>query len=52
MYILCYADKNGKNTWESVDGEDAMNARCYELEQELCCEEKDIMVFHTDDMYI
>ena len=52
MYILCYTDKRGEKIWEPVEGEDAMNARVDELAQELCCDENDIMVFHTDDMYI
>ena len=47
-FILCYTDKNGKDIWESVLGEDAMNVRVGELVEELGCEDKDIMVFDRE----
>lgn len=52
MYILCYTDKRGENIWETIEDEYGMNTRVDELAQELCCDVNDIMVFHTDDMYI
>ena len=48
MFIICYADNNGKATWEPINGEDAMHIRVSEL-----CDEgldsEDIMVFDMKD---
>ena len=48
MYIICYEDTNGSNTWEMVSGEDAMQIRVNELMEELGCEAEDIMVFDKE----
>ena len=47
-FILCYTDKEGKDIWESILGEDAMNVRVGELVEELNCEDEDIMVFDRE----
>lgn len=47
-FILCYTNKEGEDIWESVFGEDAMNIRVCELEEELGCESEDIMVFERN----
>ena len=47
MYIICY-ELDGKNVWEMVFGEDAMQIRVDELINELNCEAEDIMVFDKE----
>lgn len=45
-FILCYTDYDGKNVWEEIIGEDAMQLRVGELaDEELYCSTDDIMVF-------
>ena len=45
-FILCYTDNDGKNVWEEIIGEDAMQLRVGELaDEELHCSPDDIMVF-------
>lgn len=51
-FILCYTDNNGKNIWEEIIGEDAMQLRVNELaDEELHCDTDDIMVFETADQW-
>lgn len=47
MYVICY-ELDGKNTWEIISGEDAMQVRVDALMEELECEAEDIMVFDKD----
>lgn len=48
MYYILYEDTTGKNTWELVSGEEAMQIRVSELIHELHCEADDIIVFPED----
>lgn len=48
MYVICYENANGKNVWEIVDGEDAMQIRVSELVDKLLCDDEDILVFDID----
>jgi hypothetical protein len=45
-YVVCYEDKNGKQIWEGISGEDAMNERVCELEDKLGL---DVLVFDLHD---
>lgn len=49
MYYILYQDENGKNTWELVSGEDAMQVRVSELASEFGLADDDIVVFDADD---
>lgn len=49
MYYLLYENENGKNTWELISGEDAMQVRVNELMNTLGLENDDIVVFSADD---
>lgn len=49
MYYLLYENTNGKNIWELVSGEDAMQVRVNELMNEFGLTEDDIIVFNADD---
>ena len=51
-FVLCYEKLNEKgfyeNTWEIIIGEDAMNVRLAELEEELGIDSDDVMVFDKE----
>lgn len=51
-FVLCYEKLNEsgfyENTWETIIGEDAMNIRLTELEDELEINPDDVMVFNRD----
>lgn len=50
VFILCYTE-NGKDVWEEILGEDAMECRVGELCEELHCDSDDIMVFDKSDQW-
>lgn len=52
MYYILYEDATGKNTWELVSGEDAMQIRVDELIDELHCEADDIVVFPFEAQWV
>jgi hypothetical protein len=45
-YVVCYENKKGKQIWEGISGEDAMNERVCELEDKLGL---DVLVFDLHD---
>lgn len=49
MYYLLYIDHNDDQVWETVNGEDAMHQRVYELMNAYDYEEDEIIVFNADD---
>lgn len=52
-FVLCYEKLNKKgvyeSTWEIITGEDAMNVRLVELEEELGIGFEYVMVFDIED---
>lgn len=52
-FVLCYEMLNEKgvyeSTWEIVSGEDAMNTRIVELEEEFGIDFEYIMIFDLED---
>ena len=52
-FVLCYEMLNKKgiyeSTWEIITGEDAMNVRIIELEEEFGIGFEDIMVFDLEE---
>lgn len=48
MYVVCYIDESGNNTWDIVTGDAAMLEKVDELINDLMCDAEDIMVFDVD----